>query len=174
MRFSNQKGMTLIELIVSIALLAIIIVPVLGLLSASNLNNANSRGKTSNGAVAQAVIEYYKKVDITSINSGTRPVTIYLFCNKGNLDNEYLPGSKTDSGNFLPYKTISGDDGFSAFTQMDSIASQISGAKPYDYGIRILLSNTDASNLVQVTVTAWDPYNKDKNKITFTSLRGTN
>lgn len=160
MDFKNQKGMTLIELIVSIALLAIIIIPVLGMLSASNLNNENARVKTTNGAVAQAVLEYYKKVDIDSVYSGSRPATLYIFCNKSELN-----------GAFTPEKTVAGDDSVTVFTAVDAIAASI-GAKPYEYAIRIFLSATDSTGMVQINVSVWDSINKDNNKVVFTSLRG--
>jgi prepilin-type N-terminal cleavage/methylation domain-containing protein len=167
MGLNDQKGMTLIEILISLAILAIIIVPVLGLLSASTTNNVNSRGKTLNGAVAQAAVEYFKKVDISTINGGSRPATYYLFCSKNNIDKDFINDGS------IHRKTVSGDDLISDFSGVDNIASQI-GAKPYDYGIRVLLSNTDSSSLAQITVTVYDSFNKDKNKVTFTSLREVN
>lgn len=167
MDLKNQKGMTLIEILVSLAVLVIIIIPVLGLLSASTINNANSKAKTLNGSVAQAAMEYFKKTDISAINGGSRPATYYIFCSKDDIDADFI------NDNSIYKKTVSGDDAVSDFNHMDSIAAQI-GAKPYDYGIRVLVSSTDSGSVIQISVTVYDPYNKDKNKVTFTSLREVN
>lgn len=170
MDIKNQKGMTLIEILISLAILAIIIIPILGLLSASTMNNANSRSKTLNGSVAQAVMEYFKKTgDIGSINSGSRPAAYYIFCDKDDIDADFI--SSSDSS--IHTKTVNRDDGVNTFSQIDNIAGQI-GAKPYYYGIRVLLSNTDSGNLVQISITVYNSSDKDKNKITFTSLREVN
>ncbi|MGB9779465.1 type IV pilus modification PilV family protein [Caldanaerobacter sp.] len=57
---NSEKGMTLIEVLVSIAIFAVVAVPLLGIFSQSAITSADSRIKTKEVAIARTVAENIK------------------------------------------------------------------------------------------------------------------
>jgi len=72
-KLKARKGMTLIELIISVALLSILIVPLSGLVISSLRNNKNSEYKQRASYVGQKVLEELKAYDeiLLNIDGGT-------------------------------------------------------------------------------------------------------
>ncbi|HHW56713.1 MAG TPA: prepilin-type N-terminal cleavage/methylation domain-containing protein [Clostridia bacterium] len=67
MRFlKNDKGMTLIEVLVSIAIFAIVAIPLLGIFSQSAITSADSKIKTEEATIAQTIVENIKAGNITT------------------------------------------------------------------------------------------------------------
>lgn len=62
----DEKGMTLIEVLVSIAIFAIVAVPILGIFSQSAVTAADSRVKTKQVAIARTVAENIKAGNVKS------------------------------------------------------------------------------------------------------------
>jgi len=62
----NDKGMTLIEVIVAIAIFAIAAIPLLGIFSNSVISSQDSRIKTKEALIAQSIIENIKAGNIKS------------------------------------------------------------------------------------------------------------
>ncbi|HHY78900.1 MAG TPA: prepilin-type N-terminal cleavage/methylation domain-containing protein [Thermoanaerobacter sp.] len=56
----DNKGMTLIEVLVSIAIFAIVAIPLLGIFSQSAITSANSKIKTKEATIAQTIAENIK------------------------------------------------------------------------------------------------------------------
>ena len=93
----DNKGMTLIEVLVSIAIFAIVAIPLLGIFSQSAITSANSKIKTKEAAIAQTIAENIK-AGIVKDNSDLSKVT-EIFEEEGFLP--YVEQHVTDSGNGL-------------------------------------------------------------------------
>ncbi|HHY13460.1 MAG TPA: type II secretion system protein [Thermoanaerobacterales bacterium] len=68
LQIKNEKGFTLIELILAVAILAIIITPMFGLFSETFNNNRIAKGKTEAVALAQSKIEELKTLDFNELS----------------------------------------------------------------------------------------------------------
>ncbi|SHE65813.1 prepilin-type N-terminal cleavage/methylation domain-containing protein [Thermoanaerobacter uzonensis DSM 18761] len=93
----DNKGMTLIEVLVSIAIFAIVAIPLLGIFSQSAITSANSKIKTKEATIAQTIAENIK-AGIVKDNSDLSKVA-EIFEEEGFLP--YVEQHVTDSGDGL-------------------------------------------------------------------------
>lgn len=93
----DNKGMTLIEVLVSIAIFAIVAIPLLGIFSQSAITSANSKIKTKEATIAQTIAENIK-AGIVKDNSDLSKVA-EIFEEEGFLP--YVEQHVTDSGDRL-------------------------------------------------------------------------
>lgn len=185
LKIKNNKGFTIIELIISIAIIGIIAVPLLGLLLQSTKNNTNSNTRTKVVAVSQRAMEWYKSSspsktkieeiiayilysgDFGKLNDNDS-VKAYIFYKNGdNLENKLF-----DNDSYIKNNWLGGgiDDGLKDYNYVKSLA----GNTDYDLVVEAVLTfkNDAYSQAVQIIITSWDKLNEDKSKVRLISLRG--
>lgn len=175
-----QEGFTLIEILISIALIGIIIVPILGIFLQSTRNNVDSKIKTQTVAVAQSVMEYYKGSGIEKLNDVIANIchsgesytndgdtaTLYYFTKKDDNLSTVLSNAEYDH-----FKNAEGTEQFDAM-----LAS--AGSQSFDYAIKVVLKVKDQDNdpdsidLVQIFVNVWYKPLGENSKVNLISLRG--
>lgn len=64
----DKKGMTLIEVLVSIAMFAIVAIPLLGIFSQSVITSADSRIRTKEATIAQTIAENIKAGNVSNLD----------------------------------------------------------------------------------------------------------
>ena len=64
----DNKGMTLIEVLVSIAMFAIVAIPLLGIFSQSVITSADSRIRTKEATIAQTIAENIKAGNVSNLD----------------------------------------------------------------------------------------------------------
>lgn len=161
----NNRGFTLIEAIISIALLGIILTSFLGLLTTSVSFNLKSKIEISNGSIAQAVMEYYKEKGQQELKSnylGTNSTAyLYIFYNKSGSGDPL----KTALDAALPESGLPTED----YSQI--MANHNPSGTNYDYTVKVVLSDA-GDELTKINVTVWDSIKKDNGRINIVSLRG--
>ena len=176
----NRYGFALIEIIISIALIGIIIVPVFGLFLQSTKNNVDSKIKTQTVTLAQSVMEYYKGNGINNLNH-----IIALICGRGSdntLDGDtaslYYFYKKEDS-----LSTILNTSGYDYHRNSEEVEQfndllSLAGLKEFDYVIKVVLCVKDIDNkpesidLIQISTSVWYKPLGEAGKVNFISLRG--
>lgn len=164
MNIKKAKGETLIELIISITIISILIIPSILLLNSIINYNTIARSKTSNAAIAQNVIEYYRSADFANTNPDLKknsPQYKYIAYNEdpknGNLLNNTLDYKLNSNGSMNEkYETV--------------IKSRISPGNSYNHVIKIVFS--DVNDMVKIDTVVWDVKNKDKGQVEYAILKG--
>jgi prepilin-type N-terminal cleavage/methylation domain-containing protein len=64
----DNRGMTLIEVLVSIAMFAIVAIPLLGIFSQSVITSADSRIRTKEATIAQTIAENIKAGNVSNLD----------------------------------------------------------------------------------------------------------
>ncbi|MHB8064222.1 MAG: type IV pilus modification PilV family protein [Ruminiclostridium sp.] len=122
--FKNEKGTTLVEIILSVALLAIIAAPLLGAVVSSVKNNSAAKDKTEAMALAEEIIgeiKAWRTIGTTPFPAGTQ-----------------VPYTIPTSGNLKPYyEIVSAGDGNVTENMETAYNYGIPNADSYDFEIRI-------------------------------------
>jgi prepilin-type N-terminal cleavage/methylation domain-containing protein len=128
----NNKGLTLVELIVAVAILAIIVLPLLKAFVISAGTNAKAKEKLRTTELAQNIMEGLEAADLSNLT--------YQFCNSGtdNCDFTLLTGQKQMTVSQMDTDT----DGVYCFAMKDLTASE----KKYDALITISANQETAEN----------------------------
>lgn len=176
----NRYGFALIEIIISIALIGIIIIPISGLFLQSTKNNMDSKIKTQTVTLAQSVMEYYKGSGINNLNH-----IIALICGRGS-DNT-LDGDTASLYYFYKagedLSTILSDSRYDYHRSSEKVEQfsdllSLAGSKDFDYAIKVVLCVKDGDNkpeiidLIQISTSVWYKPLGDAGKVNFISLRG--
>ncbi len=134
----NKKGYTLIEVMVSLAILGLIVVPVANLFLSSVVNNRHARDEMEAGQLAQEVMESLKNNPQVPVSQGAT-VRLDRYSGRYSVQIVAAPVSHTISGTANTPLDISGEDpvvipsaspstvdyqfnGFSAPTSQDAIS----------------------------------------------------
>ena len=161
-KIQNKKGFTLIELVVSIAILEIISIPIFGLFAVSMRNNVNSRSGISAWAAAQSFMEYYKCNINQDLNVG--PV-VYYYLYSNNDISKIHDGLKED--NKSEPLNLNTDESYSYIcdNRFDSVI-----ISDYDYAIKVILQKKD-NDALKINIIVWDIRLKGAQKVSIVSLR---
>jgi|GEM_PF-5614852 len=162
----NKKGLTLIEILVTIGILSIIIAPLLSMFLNAYRNTINSQRIMSGAYISQAVMESCKNLDYVSLASQSSLITHYDSDEDGTGDcyikvekhPEGVPGSFSisEKASFVHIIYVGdtvhvlGDDGsYASFTTAASASYRIDSASGKILQLR---NNADDSVLAQFSV----------------------
>ncbi|MBX4258761.1 type II secretion system GspH family protein [Clostridium estertheticum] len=161
MKSSKLHGFTLIELIVSIAIFCIMMVPCSMMVSMIIHYNSIERSKVSNAAMAQNVMEYYKTVDFSNA----------------------IPNIKTNSIQYEYTTYNSGITNDTLFANLNTSLSKVGSLNNESYTdvikklsspvkncvIKIVFTYTN--EMIKIDTIVWDSVNKDLGKIEYVTLK---
>ncbi len=123
----NSEGFSLVELLVSVAILGIIVLPLLGMFVTGTKTASKSRVTGEETLAAQNVAEAVQATDLGNLGSlGTVTVTNDAY----NLPCKYqIQMTGVGNGKYNAQVTLTGDDqqGNTVYTPMDAVFSQESG-----------------------------------------------
>ncbi|MDI6618165.1 MAG: type II secretion system protein [Clostridiales bacterium] len=165
---SFNKGFTLIELVVSIAILGIIAVPLMGLFSVSFNNNMIAKRRTETVSIAESAMEIYKSdkgigavesKDVTPGQNGY--TTVFYFYYNSHDGTNLIDCLKPDNAVRKINRYVDED-----FAAVNSYAD-----KKYNYAIKIVLDLKEHDEVVEINVMVWNRVDKDAGKVNFISLR---
>lgn len=170
----KKYGFTLIEILITIALIGILVVPTSMSISSIIHYNSSSKSKVNNGALAQKVMEYYRNYDFskepfyTNITTVTSPQYYYLaFYNDPTSDTltNYLQNTYTKA---KPIGLSSNENYTQVLTNVGSYP-QVPPVTTYNHVIKIVFSNNNG--MLKIDTTVWDTTNKDAGKVEYVLLR---
>lgn len=123
----SSEGFSLVELLVSVAILGIIMLPLLGMFVASTKTASKSKATGEETLAAQNVAETVEAADFSNLGSLG---TVTVVNNKNDLPAEYdIQMAGVGNGKYNAEVTLKGDDeqGNTVYTPMDAVFSQESG-----------------------------------------------
>lgn len=185
MKSKKKSGFTLIEVIVSMALIGILIVPVTMIWSNIKYYNVSARSKVNNAAVAQKVMEYYRRFNITSnasysaltTNPSTQYYYYFVYTNDAAKDVKNLNPSTEELTNKLNNTKIdtTGNldenytDALKRVTTSGSPYHPITGVSSFNQLVKVSFINKNGMFKIEVNV--WSTLSKDSGKIQYIMLR---
>lgn len=169
MKKKKSKGITLIEVIISVTILAILMIPSISMLNSIVYYNSITKSKISNAAIAQKVIEYYSTVDFLNVKSDLKsnsPQYKYIAFNdnpkKNNPQDDNLLNDLKDfsfsingSADNEDYKTVIGNTGLTVSS--------------YTHVIKVVF--TYSNNMLKIDTVVWDAKNRDNAQIEYAILK---
>ncbi|MBW9169655.1 type II secretion system GspH family protein [Clostridium estertheticum] len=161
MKSSKLRGFTLIELIVSIAIFCIIMVPCSMMVSMIIHYNSIEKSKVSNAAMAQNIVEYYRTVDFSKVTPDF---------NTNSVQYEYITyNSRTTNDTLFANLNTSlskvGSLNNESYTEViNKVPSPVK-----NYVIKVVFTYTN--EMIKIDTIVWDSVNKDLGKIEYVTLK---
>ena len=174
-KLTDKRGFTLIEVIVSIAMLSIITVPALGIIEAVIINNKNSGVNIQSASKAQSIMDWYKaigpyniKKTVRYINTTSNTVSIYYFLKETDIPN------LTDILKNNRWNTAATGTGVNDYDGIKTLSSSLPDG--FDIAVKVVLDigeyNPYNGNVTKISVTLWNNKVNPNNKVHLVSAKG--
>lgn len=160
------RGMTLVELIASMAILGMILVSASMLILTIVKYNNIMKCKVTNSAMAQKVIEYYKSYDFSKLSDiKNKKYEQYIYFTEDSTKDNLINNINTFS--LIEVDSVASEE------YEDVVHNHLSSVplKNYDHIIKAVFANK-GDNVVAIDATVWDSRNKNQCKMEYVTLKG--